>query len=156
MILLVYKPRQERKTFEDVVDFQNHLLEIIMEKEKKKKPLTEKEASEVRFLYPRSVLSHGSSKFLFKNDDGRITPFRHITEFIEEILNVRSSSVSLKDGLTGKTFVVPIEKLWAALRRELVFIYPYAREEAIHMSPESITREAKSSFKFTLDEKLEE
>lgn len=148
------RARQERKTFEDVVDFQNELLHIIRRKERTKSPLTESESEKVRFLYPRSILSHGSSKVYFKNSDGRVISFRHITEFIENLLNVRTSKVELIDGITSIRYVVPIEKLWMVLRNELVYLFPFAREEAIHMSPESITRESATAYKFSLDEKL--
>jgi len=150
-----YKTRQERKTFEDVVDFQNELLHIVMKKEELKKPLTTTESQKVRFLYPRSILSHGSSRFYFRNDDGRVTCFRHITEFIEDMLTIRTDKVQLLDGTTHTNYVVPIEKLWRALRKELVYLFPYAREEAIHMSPESITREEASAYKFSLDKKMD-
>ena len=152
-----HKPQQERRTFSDVTTFQNQLLNIIRRKIKSNAGLNASERERVRSIYPWALMSHGTNKFFFRNADGRISEFSHITEFIEEMIDIGDDLpyAYLLDGTTRSKYPVQYRDLWIALKKALIYILPYAREEAIHMSAEAPTKEESTAFKFKLDEKLE-
>jgi hypothetical protein len=62
--------------------------------------------------------------------------------------------VILYDGPTRHKYAIEWKDLWKALLEDLLYLFPYAREEALHMSAETPTREEASAYKFTLEEKM--
>lgn len=150
-----YKQSQERRTFSDVNQFQADIKWLLFKKIKSNDGLTYEEARDLGYKYSWALLSHGSNRFSFRNKDGRITEFIHISAFIDNLLFIRKSPyVVLYDGPTRTRYNVEWKDIWKALLDELLYLFPYAREEAIHMSAEAPTREQASAFHFSLDEKL--
>jgi hypothetical protein len=147
---------QERKTFTDVQNAQNELLLLIDKKTKEDCGLSDAEQLRFRIIYPWAVMSHGSNKFFYRNPDGRITEFRNISEFVEEIMHTGSDYrfIILLDGPSNSYYCAEFKYLWKALRKDLCYLFPYAREEALHMSAEAPTREEATAYKFSKDEKL--
>jgi len=103
-------------------------------------------------MFPRvlayAVLSLGSFPITFVTRDGRATKW-HIYEFGLAIKSVRGKEVILTDGPSGRRYKVPIKELWEFFEKELKYVFPYALEEAIHMSREAPTFEMPSSFTFS-------
>lgn len=151
-----HKQAQERRTFSDVQGFQNEIKAMLRKKIDSNTGLTSQEAHRLNFIYPWALLSHGSTRFSYHNYDGRITEFRHISEFIEYVIGARDKFpyVILTDGPTGHRYAIEWKYIWEALLQNLLYLFPFAREEALHMSAEAPTREEASAFRFSLDEKL--
>lgn len=151
-----HKQVQQRRTFADVQEFQNEIKAILRRKTESNTGLNREEASRLNFIYPWALLSHGSSRFTYRNVDGRITEFRHISEFIEYLIGIgdRVPYVVLCDGPTRNKYAIEWRYLWVALLDELLYLFPFAREEALHMSAEAPVREASSAYKFIMDEKM--
>jgi hypothetical protein len=148
-----HKPQQVRKTFEDTFNFQNELLELIDKKKKRNTPFNQQQRERANYLYPRAILSHGIVKFSFRHN-GRVSLFRHISSFFSKLSRIASSTVVLTDSESGEQYEVQISDLWAALEEELEYLFPYAREEAIHMSSEAPVYEQATSYAFSMDKKI--
>lgn len=140
-----------RLTFEDTFNWQNELISLIEKKEERNTPFSEAERTRARHIFPRAILSHGSNTFSFRNKDGKVSLFRHVSSFFSKLSKMTSSSVVLLDTQTSVEYTVSIRELWGALLEELEYLFPFAREEAIHMSAEAPVRERSSSFEFSLD-----
>ena len=149
-----YKPLQERRTHKDTVNFLLELKSILKRKIEKNECLTPTERMRWEEIYPNAILSHGSEKFFYHNKDGRITEFRHFEEFVEKVIDLNVNTALLIDSTARRPYKVPISDLWRAIKNEIAFIKPLAREEALHMSAETYVREESGSFKFSKDEKL--
>lgn len=148
------KTRQQRKTLEDTIEYQEKLEKMIDRKIKRNAAFNHYEEKDAKFLFKRGILSHGTSKFYYKHKDGKITRFPHISSFFAKLVRVRGNKVRLKDGTTGKKYTVEIKDLWKALRNELDYLFPFAWEDAVHMSAESYVGEKAEGRKLSLDEKI--
>lgn len=149
-----YKAKQERKTFDDTCNFQNELLNLIARKKERNTPFNQHQRERANYLYPRAILSHGIVKFSFRNKDGRVSLFRHVSSFFSKLSRMPSSTVVLTDSESDEQYSVQIRELWSALEEELEYLFPYAREEAIHMSSEAPVYEQATAYKFSMDEKV--
>jgi len=150
------KTRQQRRTFEDTVVFQEQLERLIISKIAKNTALSFKEEERARYLFKRAILSHGTNTFYFRHISGKCTVFPHVSSFFSQLCRIRGSKVKLTDGYSGKEYLVDIKDLWKELLRELEYLFPYAREEAIHMSAEAYVAEVATGRKLSLDEKIHE
>jgi hypothetical protein len=145
------KRRQVRLTFEDVLGAQTKLLSLIRRKRVRNVGLSSEEEDEFPSLIAWSTLSHASTVCHFVNDDGRKTHF-NIYSFALELKSLRGESVFLVDGPSGVKYKVPISKLWEFLEKELKNIFPYALEEAIHMSREAPISERATAHRFSMEQ----
>lgn len=148
---ILIKPLQHRKTFEDTCGYQEELRFLIESKIRKNIGMSFQEADRSRFIFPRAVLSHAVLQFQFQNEDGRITVFRHLGIFFSQVIKLRGNKIMLTDSQSGQKYHVEIRELWIALLNELEFFFPYARNEALHISPEIPVMEGSTSYKFSAD-----
>jgi len=144
-----YKAKQIRKTLEDTINFQNELSELVETKIQKNLPLNSKEKYRFRYIFPRAVLSQGNYEISFKNKDGRISTFRHLSMLASMLRKLNSPIAILLDNQSGKKYEVLIQELWDFFDYQLEIVYPFAREEATHMSAEAPVREAPSAYEFS-------
>ena len=145
------KPLQHRKTFEDTCGYQEELRFLIETKISRNIGMSFQEAERCRFIFPRAILSHAIVQFQFQNDDGRITVFRHLGTLFSQLIKLRGSKIMLTDSQSGQKYHVEIRELWIALLNELEYFFPYARNEALHISPEVPTMEGSTSYDFSAD-----
>lgn len=145
------KPLQHRKTFEDTCGYQEELRFLIETKIRRNIGLSIQEMERARFIFPRAILSHAIIEFQFQNRDGRVTIFRHLGTFFSQIIKLRGGKVVLTDSQSGHKYSVEIKDLWIALLNELEFLFPYARNEALHISPEIPVMEGATSYAFSAE-----
>jgi len=143
------KPLQHRKPFEDTCGYQEELRFLIETKIRKNIGLSNYEMERARFIFPRAILSHAVIEFQFRNVDGRVTVFRHMGTFFSQIIKLRrGTKVILTDTQSGQKYVVEIRDSWIALLNELEYLFPYARNEALHISPEIPVMEVRQVMRF--------
>ena len=147
----VIKPLQHRKTFEDTCAYQEELRLLIETKIRRNIGLSSQEMERARFIFPRAILSHAVVEFQFQNKDGRVTIFRHLGTFFSQIIKLRGNKIMLTDSQSGRKYLVEIRDLWIALLNDLEYFFPYARDEALHISPEIPVMEGATSYAFSAD-----
>jgi len=150
---IVPKQKQTRLTFLDTIASQKELLNLVVRKKERNRGLNRKEEEEFPELVALATLSHASTPCTFVNNDGRATTW-NIYELALQIKSLRGQQVNLIDGTTNQKYTVSMRDLWAFLERELKHIFPYALEEAIHMSKELPARQKATSYTFSADTKL--
>jgi len=147
------KQRQSRLTFLDTIESQKALLELLKKKKERNVGLSDKEEEDFPELIAFAVLSHASTPCTFVNVDGRTSKW-NIYELALQLKGLRGNIVTLTDGITKQQYTIQIRDLWHFLEIELKHIFPYALEEAIHMSKELPQREQASSYTFSSDNKI--
>lgn len=150
---LLPKQRQSRLTFLDTIESQKTLLELVKRKKTRNVGLNDEEEEDFPQLVALSVLSHASTPCIFLNKDGRTTQW-NIYELALQIKGLRGKYVTLIDGTTRQKYTIEIRDLWSFMEIELKHIFPYALEEAIHMSKELPSRETTSAYTFSSDNKI--
>ena len=115
--------------------------------------LNDEEESYFPRLLAYAVLSLGSYPIKFVTKDGRATSW-HIYEFALAMKSVRGKEVILTDGTSGRNYRVNISDLWTFLEKELKHVYPYALQEALHISREAPVYEMPSSFTFSSEKSI--
>ena len=147
-----YKAKQIRRTLEDTINFQNELSELLEKKIKENSSLNFKEKRRFRYIFPRAILSQGNFEIRFENQDGRKSKFRHLSILASFLRKLDSSVVRLRDRQSNTVYNVQIKELWKFFDLQLEIVYPYAREEATHISAEAPAREAPSAYEFSAKE----
>ena len=152
-----FKQSQDRRTFSDVKSYQDELKYLLQKKIKQNKGLTYDESNRFNDIYPWALFGHDSSPYTFKNFDGRISNFVHISSLIDNLIMLKDTVpfLLLIDGSTNDKYIVEWKHVWKSLLKQFFYLFPYAREAALHMSAEAPTREEASSYKFSLDKKID-
>jgi len=144
-----YKEKQIRKTLEDTINFQIELSELIEKKIDENLPLNSIEKERFRYIFPRAVLSQGLYEIKFKNKDGRMSKFRHLSMLANLLRKLNSPIAILIDNQSNTKYELLIQDLWEFFDNQLEVVYPYAREQAVRMSAEAPVREPPSAYKFS-------
>jgi hypothetical protein len=145
------KPMQVRRTLEDVIKFQNDLLQIVRTKRQNNSCLSFSERDTFLSLFTKSVLSQGSIKCLYRTRKGTIVPFHHLTELAYLLSEQTTNYVNIINDDTKGIYEnnIPISELWKFFERKLIYVFPYACDEASHMSAEAVIHESPTSFNFS-------
>jgi len=144
-----YKAKQIRRTLEDTINFQNELSELVEKKKLENMNLFTNEKKRFRYIFPKAILSQGNYEIDYVNEDGRHSRFRHLPMFAWQMRQLSSPIAILIDNQSGVKYEVMIQDLWAFFEYQLEIVYPFAREEATHMSAEAPAREAPSAYEFS-------
>lgn len=144
---------QRRLTFLDTINSQRELLSLVRRKKDRNVSLNDKEEERFPVLLAYSILSHASTPVTFVNADGRTTKW-NIYELGLDLKSLRGNRVILTDGQSKVRYEIRISQLWNFFERELKHIFPFALEEAIHMSREAPIREQPTSFSFSSESKV--
>ena len=147
----VDKPLQQRRTLEDTIAYQTELLELIRKKKERNAVLSFEERDRFMRLYPLSVKAHGSNPCYYKTRNGRVVRFDHLDMFAYFLQEATTNYVDIINEDTGHIYDkhVPVSDLWAYFERKIIYIRPFAREEAEHMSAEVPIHEASTSYVFS-------
>jgi hypothetical protein len=145
------KPMQVRRTLEDVIKFQNELLSIVKTKRQNNACLSFSERERFLSLFTRAVLSQGSIKCLYRTRQGTIVPFHHLTELAYILSEQTTNYINIINDDTKGIYErnLPISELWKFFERKLIYVFPYACDEASHMSAEAVLQEPPTSFTFS-------
>jgi len=144
-----YKAKQIRRTLEDTINFQDELSELVNKKIEENMPLFNRERKRFRLVFKKAVLSQGNYEINYENKDGRRSRFRHLPIFAWYLSKLHSPTAIVTDNQSGKKYNVLIQDLWEFFEYQLEIVYPFAREEATHISAEAPAREAPSAYEFS-------
>ena len=146
------KPLQVRKTLQDTISYQNELHLLVKRKKENNAILSFDERDRFIEIYPLAVLSHGSNPCFYRTIKG-IIRFEHMDMLAYFLSEQTSNVVSIIDINTNKVHDrnIPISDIWKFFERQLVYLFPFAREEAAHMSAEAPVKEPPTSYTFSSD-----
>jgi hypothetical protein len=143
-------------TLHDSLISQDRLRDLMKLVINENRPLTQMEKQSFYELLPNALMSQGATDpVYFVKDDGWFI-FESTQTFAHRVADLSSNNVQLKTTRPKEVeTTVPICELWSFLYKKMLYLFPQANSEAIHLSAESIEKTQQKSYKFTSKEELQ-
>jgi len=149
------KEKQARYTLQDCLHHQGRLRELLQELARENRPLTYPEKQKFFEMLPKALLSKGSVESVSVVIKKGWFTFASIQNLALRLADLHSSKVSLKTTRPEEIeVIVSIGELWQFLYSKVLYLFPLAAAEAIHISAESVERTQQGAYDFTHKEEL--
>jgi hypothetical protein len=149
------KQKQIRMTLHDCLTNQEKLRELLKMLINEKRCLSPDEKLKYYEILPNALLSQGATDpvyFVYK--EGWFI-FESVQTLAQRMADLSTDTVHMKTTKPKETEItISISELWKFLYRKILYLFPQANAEAIHISAESIERQQQKSFTFTSKEDL--
>lgn len=146
--------KQIRMTLEDTMRFQELLKEKIKILASTNSPLKYTERREFFEMVTKALLSQGCSEPVYFVQDGWFI-FESCQTLAHRLADLHSDKVLLKTNRPKKIeIVIPISELWSFLYTKMLYLFPQACAEALHLSAEAVERPRQGTYRFTSKEDL--
>ena len=144
------KEKQMRMTLQDAIHFQKVLRKLIQQLISENRPLKPEEKAKYFETLPKALLSQGSVDTVsVVIEDGWFT-FASIQNLALRMTDLSTDKVHMKTTRPEKVEItIPISELWQFLYDKILYLFPQATSEAIHISAESVERPQQKSFEFS-------
>ena len=137
-------------TLQDSLFFQDKLRELLKVLISENRPLTYKEKQKLFEILPKALLSQGSNNPVYFVKDNGWFQFASVQNFAHRLAELHSNNVSLKTTRPEQVEInIAINELWQFLFDKVLYLFPLANAEAIHISAESQERPQQGAFDFT-------
>jgi len=146
---------QIRLTHKDTITKQNQLLNLVRKKISANVGLSLDEKNTFSILVADSLLSHGDRRCYYITDNSTKINLGSVHTLSLKMLDVNGGKVTLFDRRTNKRIVIETKELWKILKSEYIRAFPFALEEAIHMSREIPKREEATTYTFSSKKKMD-
>jgi hypothetical protein len=149
------REKQLRYTLQDCLYYQDNLRGLLQNLIRENRPLTHPEKQKYFEMLPKALLSQGSVEPVSVVIQSGWFTFSSIQNLALRMADLYSDKVSLK---TSRPEIIEITiligELWQFLYDKILYLYPQACAEAIHISAESIERAQQGAYEFTHEEVL--
>ena len=144
------KGKQVRLTLEDALYNQDQLRELLKKLISENRTLTYPEKQKYFQILPKALLSQGATDLVhFVKEDGWFI-FASLQNLAHCLADLSGDKVFLKTTRPEKVEItIDVSELWQFLYDKMLYLFPQACAEAIHISAESIERPEQKSFEFT-------
>jgi len=142
--------KQVRLTLEDALKYQDKLKEKLKLLISENRALEYTERKQFFETISKALLSQDASDpvYFVKNNGWFI--FASAQNMAQRMADVKASKIKLRTNRPEKVeIVVDISVLWQFLYDKLLYLFPQACSEAIHISAESIEKPKQGSYKFS-------
>ena len=151
------KEKQIRYTLEDCLFNQRKLSELVKQLISDNRPLDMKEKPRYYELLPKSLLSQGATDPVSMVIQKGWFTFASIQNLAMRLADLTSDKVNLKTTRPEEVEItIPISELWQFLYDKMLYLFPLAAAEAVHLSGENIPRVEQGVYAFSSSQKLEE
>ena len=149
------KEKQIRMTLQDCLYNQGRLREMLKILISENRPLTYKERLEFYDILPKALISQGATDpVYFVYNDGWFI-FASAQNLAHRLADLNGNKIKLKTTRPQEVEVtITISELWSFLYDRILFLFPQASAEAIHISAESIERPQQGAYSFSSKEEL--
>lgn len=149
------KGKQVRLTLEDCLRYQDKLRNLLKTLILENRPLTFNEKRDYFIWLPKALLSQGAVEPVsIVLDNGWFT-FASVQNLALRLADLTTGKIYLKTSRPEEVEVtIPISRLWEFLYEKVLYLFPQACSEAVHISAESIERPQQKSFEFSSREDL--
>ena len=149
------KEKQIRMTLQDCLYNQGRLREMLKVLISENRPLTHKEKLDFYNVLPKALIGQGATEPIYFVYKKGWFIFESCQALAFRIVDLNGDKIRLKTTRPENIEVVlPISELWKFLYEKVLFLFPQATAEAIHISAETIERPQQGSFKFSSKEEL--
>jgi hypothetical protein len=150
------KQKQIRYTLEDCLVNQRKFSDLVQQLIRDNRPLDLREKPRYYELLPKSLLSQGASEPVSMVIQKGWFTFASIQNLAMRLADLTTDKVSLKTTRPEEVEItIPISELWQFLYDKLLYLFPLAAAEAVHLSGENIPRTEQGVYSFTSSKKLE-
>lgn len=151
------KQKQIRYTLEDCLFNQRKLSELVQQLIMDNRPLTIKEKLRYYELLPKSLLSQGATDPVSMVIAKGWFTFASIQNLAMRLADLTTDKVNLKTTRPEEVEItIPISELWSFLYDKLLYLFPLAAAEAVHLSGENIPRTEQGVYSFSSSQRLDE
>ena len=145
--------KQIRMTLQDCLFFQDKLRELLKIVISENRPLTHTEKTKIYEIIPKALLSQGSNDPVYFVKENGWFIFSSLQNMIHRTLELHTDKVLLITSRPEKVEItISIGELWKFIFDKVLFLFPLANSEAIHISAESHERPQQGAFDFTSKE----
>ena len=149
------KEKQIRMTLQDCIYNQGLLREMLKILINESRPLTHKEKQDFYNILPKALISQGTiDPIYFVYNNGWFI-FASVQNLAHRLADLNGKEIKLMTTRPEKVEVVlPIGDLWKFLYEKVLFLFPMASAESIHISAETIERPQQGAYSFSSKEEL--
>ena len=151
------KQKQIRYTLEDCLFNQRKLSELVQQLIGDNRPLDVKEKVRYYELLPKSLLSQGAADPVSMVIQKGWFTFASIQNLAMRLADLTTDKVNLRTTRPEEVEIsIPISELWQFLYDKLLYLFPLAAAEAVHLSGENIPRTEQGVYSFSSSQRLDE
>jgi hypothetical protein len=150
------REKQIRMTLQDCLYNQGRLMEILKLLISENRPMTHKEKTEFYSVLAKALISQGAVDPVYFVHSGGWFIFESCQAMAYKFADLQGAKIKLSTTRPDKCEVVlQIGELWKFLYDRLLFLFPQATAEAVHISAESVERPRQTPFSFSSKEVLD-
>jgi len=154
-----YKEKNEqqvRMTLQDCLFHQDKLRGLLQQLIQENRSLTFQEKPRFFEMLPKALLSKGTMEPVHMVIEKGWFTFASIQTMALQIADLTTNKVSLRTTRPEKVeIIISIGELWQFLYFKILYLFPLAGAEAIHISAESVKRLQQGTYEFSSKEALE-
>lgn len=149
------KEKQIRLTLQDCLYYQEQLRNLLKKLINENRPLTHREKIDFYNYLPKALISQGAvDPCFFVYNQGWFI-FASVQNMAHRFADLNGREIKLMTTRPEKVEVVlPIGELWKFLYEKVLFLFPQASAESIHISAETIERPQQGAYSFSSKEEL--
>lgn len=149
------KGKQTRLTLEDTLLYQEKFREFLKELIRENRPLGLHEKDDFFNMMAKSLLSQGAVDPTYAVFEGGWFIFASVQNLAIRLTDLTTNQVRLKTTRPEKVEVtLPISEMWKMLYDKMLYLFPQATSEAIHLSAETIERPQQKAYEFSASQEL--
>lgn len=149
--------KQIRYTLEDSLSSQQRLRSLVQQLIAENRPLRVDEKDDFFELMAKSLFSQGTSDSMTMIIDDGWYIFGSCQNFALRLAELTSNHIELTTDKPHEDMVqLPISELWHFFYDKLLYLFPRANAEAVHMSAESVHLPPQGHFEFRANARLED
>jgi len=150
------KEKQIRMTLQDCLSNQEGLRSLLQSLTRENRCLAHAEKPEYYALFAKGLLSQGTvTPVYFVHGRGWFV-FASVQSMAQRMADLYTNKVFLRTTRPEAVEIkLDISELWEFLYNRVLFLFPQANAEAIHLSAESIERPQQGTYSFSSKEALE-
>jgi hypothetical protein len=148
--------KQVRLTLEDTLHFQGELKELLQKLIQDNRPLLDQEKPDFFMMLTKGMLSQGVTSPVNIVIEGGWFTFASVQSLAHRLADLSTDKVYLKTSRPEKVEVtIPIKTLWKFLYGWVLYLFPKACAEALHVSAESPKKPRAGTYSFSSQKELE-
>lgn len=149
------KEKQIRMTLQDCLYNQGCLRDMLKVLINENRPLGHKERQEFYNVLPKALISQGATDPVYFVHNNGWFIFASIQNLAHRLADINGNKLKLKTSRPENVEVVlTIGELWKFLYEKILYLFPQASAEAIHISAETVERPQQGAYSFSSKEEL--
>jgi hypothetical protein len=147
------KEKQLRMTLEDCLYNQGRLRDKLKFLISENRPLTYPERQDFYDILPKALISQGAKEPVYFVYDRGWFIFESVQALAHRLADLDGVKIKLTTTRPEKCEVnILISELWRFLYEKIIFLFPQATAEAVHISAESVERPQQQAYSFSSKE----